>query len=302
MKFTAHKGQNLIEAIFAIAVFLVLITGTLFITSQYLNNELRSQELLTSKMIIQESKAALDGIATNDWNSLTNGTHGLNKTNGYWEFSGNSDVIDNKFTRTVTISDITRDGNCQITTDPGDTDPDSKQVSYNLNWDTKMGPQTRTFEQLVTNWDSPTFCLAEEEEPGPVGQAGDLGLDIVGAVREEFFSWINLLVTIDGVEVTNESSEAVTIDMAQVFMNESSMDIYGFFINDSKRWGWFGPGSPGGQQPSGTTLDISNYTIDPGETVTIKMTFFTGASGEITFSINFIMEDGSEVETDEFTL
>lgn len=298
-----NQGQSLIEVLLAIAIFGILIAGSVSLSLHYFSNIMRAQELLQADKIVNNTFEAVQSISYNDWNDLTNGNHGLTNTNGYWEFNGTSDQINNKYTRTITISSLERDDNdCSFVESGGTTDPDTKQVDLNLVWQSSQINIEKNFTQYFTNWKNPTFCLAEEEEPGPSGQAGSLGLEIGGASRQEYLQWLNLLVTIDGVEITNESDETVVVDKAQVFMDEPSMDIYGFYIDDSKRWGWFGPGSPGGTQASGTTLDISNYTIDPGETVTIRMTFFTGSSGEITFSINFIMEDSTEVETDEFTL
>lgn len=297
-----NKGQSLIEVLLAIAIFAILITGSVSLSLHYFNNIMRAQELLQAKIITQNSYEAIQSIAYDNWSNLVNGTYGLTKASGYWEFSGTSDEIHSKYTRTITISDIERDDDCNIVPSGGTIDPDTKQVDLNLSWQSSQVALSKDFSQNFTNWQEPTFCLAEEEEPGPGGQAGSLGLDIGGAVRNEYFQWFNLLVTIDDVEITNESAEAVIVDKVQVYMDEPSMDIYGFYMDDSKRWGWFGPGTPGGTQPSGTILDISNYTIEPGETITIRMTFFTGSSGEITFSINFIMEDETEVETDEFTL
>ena len=294
-----QKGQNLIEVLFALAIFFVFIAGTVMLSFRYLKSSAKSIELTQVNIINQESWEAIQAIAYEDWDSLVNGTFGLSNSSGYWDFSGDSDTINDRYVREITIESVQRDESCNIVGSGGDNDPDTKMVTLDVNWPSEPAASQFSSERYFTNWQTPVFCL---EEAGPTGQAAGLSLNISGANRDEYFSWINLLVTVDGIIISGISDETVVVDKIQVFMNEPSMDIYGFYMNDSKRWGWFGPGSPEGAQPSTTILDISNYSIDPEDSVEIMMKFFTGDSGEITFSINFIMEDGSEIETDEFTL
>ncbi|MBT4722346.1 hypothetical protein HN958_01300 [Candidatus Falkowbacteria bacterium] len=295
-------GTSLIEALIALAIFFVLISGVMILYSRTFDTSTRSAELTDITQIAKESFSAIQSIAYNDWSDITDGTHGLNISSSLWEFSGSSDEINSRYTRQVTIASVQRDVNCNIVESGGTVDPDTKLVNTNISWSNSGHDLSQDFAKYVTAFDNPTTCIIEEEPEGPGGQAGGLGLHTGDAYRDEYFSWINLLVTIDGVEVTNESDEAVTIDKAQPFFDRPSMEIYKFYINGSSKWGWFGPGSPRGTQPSGTILDITNTTIEPGETVTIKMSFFTGETGEVVFSVNFIMEDGTEIETDEFTL
>ena len=244
----------------------------------------------------------MQSIAYNTWANVADGTHGLSKGSGYWQFSGSSDLIDDKYTREIVVSAVQRDESCDIVASGGTNDPDTKLVSANIDWENSGRSLSQNFSRYFSSFDNPTTCIVEDEPEGPGGQAGGMGLNTGGAFRDEYFSWINLLVTIDGVEITNESDEDIVIDKVQPFFDKPSMSIYKFYIDGSSKWGWFGPGSPGGSQPSETILDITNTTIEPDETVTIKMQFFTGDTGPVTFSINFIMEDETEIETDEFTL
>lgn len=299
MKFKAHKGQNLIEALFALSIFFVFVVGSLILMFRYLDTTLKAKELQASNTIAIETYEALAGLSQNSFLDLTPGTYGLSKTSGYWSLDAEPDIIKDRFTRTVTISTVNRDDDCEITETGGTDDPDSRLIQLSIDWDSGGHTLSQNFNKYFTNYSNPTNCIVD---PGPGGQAGGVSLNTAGATRNEFFSWINLLVNIDNVFVLNISDEPVTIDKVQVFMSEPTMDIYRFKIDGSTRWGWFGPGSPSGDQPSGTVIDIADYAVDPDDEIEIDMSFFTGESGPITFSINFIMADETEVETDEFTL
>ncbi len=297
--FKLKNGVSLIEALIAMGLFFVFATGAIVLTFRYLNTIQRSIDLYNVETIATESMEAVYGIAYDSWASMVDGTYGLDSGSGSWEFDGSPDLIDGRYTRTVAVSSISRDVDC-ILDELGTADPDSKQVAVTVEWPLMGSTQSRGFSKLFTNWRNPIQCPPEPEGPG--GQAGGLGLDVGGAFREEFIKWWNFLVLIDNIVITNISDQPVTVDKVQVFMDEPSMRIFGFYMDGSKRWGWFGPGSPGGSQYSGTELNVSDYEIDPGEDITIKMWFFTSGYGAVTFSINFIMEDGTEIETDEFTI
>jgi len=298
MSYQKHAGQNLIEAIVAVGIFSILVGAGVTAGLNYFNTQIRAQEQTKLAQISQSTFEILDGLSKNNWAAFTNGAHGLSLSGSDWSLNSTPDTVDN-VTRTITIADANRDGSCNLVASGGTPDSDTKLINTLLTYSNNRGTQNKTFSQYITNWPNPVNCVIPQ---GPGGQAGGLGLNVGTATRQEYFDWINLLVTIDGVRVTNISANPVTINKAQVFTNKPGMTIYGFYINNSKRWGWFGPGTPSGAQPSGSTLDISNYTIQPGQTVTIKMTFFTSSKGVVTFRINFIMEDNTEVDTDEFTI
>ncbi|MFA5076489.1 MAG: hypothetical protein WC480_03690, partial [Patescibacteria group bacterium] len=211
-------------------------------------------------------------------------------------------LIDNKYTRQVVISSVNRDENCDITPSASIDDPDSKLVTVTVSWQGQQQALSKTMSSHLMAWNNPTNCMIGGGGGGGGGQAGRLSLNISGAVRQEYIQWLKLIVTIDGVKIKNISTQPVTVDKVQVYMDKPGMSIFYFYMNGSIRWGWFGPGSPSGAKPSGTILNISDRTIQPSEEVTIKMHFFTSNYGAVVFSVNFIMADGTETRTDDFTI
>ncbi len=291
-----NSGYNLLEVVLALGLFFVLMTGVALLASRYVGALTRAVELQDVSLIASETQEALDKLASSSWASLTDGPHGLTTLGSDWQLSGSSDLINSKYTRQITVASVNRDSSCNLVTSGGTADPDTKTVVTQLSWTERGQNLSKSFYSYVTNWRSPSSsCLI-------VGQAGGLGLNTGTATRNEYFDWINFLVTIDNVRITNNYSGSVTIDKVQVYFDKPGMKITNFKINGSTRWGWLGPGSPGGMQSSDAILDISNYTFTQGQTVTVKMQFTTSSSGPINFHIKFIMTDLSEVETNGFTL
>jgi hypothetical protein len=58
--------------------------------------------------IAEEGLEAVRNIRDDSFSNLVVGTHGINNSEGEWQFSGSSDSVD-IYTRTVTVSDINSD-------------------------------------------------------------------------------------------------------------------------------------------------------------------------------------------------
>lgn len=280
--FKITQGQNLLEAILAIAIFLILITGSMMLTLQYLDNVSRAKELLTTKIILEETNASIEGIAANDWASLTDGTFGLIKNNGYWELSGTSDIIENKYTRSLTISEVQRNDECTLVENGGTPDPDTKNITVNVNWNTKMGEQQKSFNRLISNWQNPTNCTTQ-------GEAGSLVLDVsISNIDATKKSLVNTFLR-------NEGSVPITIDKFTLTWTAPGNITY-IKIETTNHWhATSGIGLPSGEQPSGTEMDIVDFTLEPGQTYEIDSFRFDEKVDGSTFTITATMSDGTSL-------
>jgi len=294
------KGQSSVEIIIALAILLIFISGVLVLFFYSVDNIRQSAEIDQARNLAREGLEAVRSIAEEDWSNLNNGSYDVEYTSGHWQFTApNSYLWLGKYHRQIDISSLYRDSSTCELKESGDLeDTDIKKIVSVVSWEFKGKTKIVSYPTYLTNWRNPLVeCPSGGGGGGSGGQASALTFDGSSSSRDEYISGVNLLVTIDGFKVTNDSTDPVVIDKVQVFVDKTSMRIFSFSINGWIRWwNFFSP------KPSGTILDINNYTLSPGETADIRMDFFTSEHGPVTFSINFIMEDGTEKETDKITI
>lgn len=171
-----EKGQNLIETLLALALFFVFISGSLILIFRHLDTFEKAEDLEKAQTIAGQSFEAVQGISYNGWSNLANGTYGLSSSSGSWHFQPSPDVIDNKYTRTITVAAVNRDVNCDITTSGGTADPDTKLVTTSVTWQDAGVPRSESFRQYFTSWNNPTTCLvAQEPSDGDTGGSSPSG-------------------------------------------------------------------------------------------------------------------------------
>jgi len=155
------NGQSLVEAVVALALFLVVISGSVVVSSRYLDTTIRANDLNEVQIIARESLEAVQSIAYNDWVDMVDGQYGLeNQLTGSWEFQGTPDIVKDRYTRTVSVSAVERDIDCQIVGGGGSADEDTKLVTVVIAWGPSMAPMSRAFTQYFTNWKNPTPCIS----------------------------------------------------------------------------------------------------------------------------------------------
>lgn len=148
-------GFSVLEAIIGLGIFTIFFTGSLMISSRFLSTHSRSRDFVQVKNIAQTSFEAIQSIAYEDWNNMKDGAYGLTTSSGKWAFQSSPDSVNNKFTRKIEISTVTRkdqescnivDGNSNF------KDPEAKFVTTTISWDTGQGTSTRVFGKRITKW------------------------------------------------------------------------------------------------------------------------------------------------------
>jgi len=98
-----------------------------------------------------------------------------------------------------------------------------------------------------------------------------------------------------GITLENIGSADITIDKITVSWTNSSRRIRQIIIGGTTVWSRTGPGTPSGEQPSGTELDIEDFTLTQGSgVINIDRFRFNGNMSGNTFEIIFTMVDGSQ--------
>lgn len=283
MKFpSCQKGQNLIEALLALGIFMIFVIGSLTLGFRYWETHTRVEELNQVQAITEESFEALQSIVYDNWSAISDGTYGLNSLADYWQFQAEPDLIDNKYTRTITISSARRDADCQIIESGGTEDPDTKLMTVNISWQGMGAARNKSSRQFFTNWSSPAACLA-----GSGGEAGNLTIDVsqarIDATKKSLI----------GVELINNRSVAITLDKMTLTWTKPGNILF-IKIEGQNYWHYSaGVGSPQGAQPSGTELDLVDLVLAPGEDYEVDNFRFDDKVDGSTFTITIIMSDGT---------
>ncbi len=144
----------MIEVIIAVSLLVIFATGAVIAVLGSLVASRLAEEETKAAYLATEGLEAVKSIRDQNWNYLTNSTHGLSKTNGYWEFLGSSDTDPSvKFTRVITISDVQRNGSGDIVASGGTIDPDTKKAVAEVSWHFLPSALSSAIETIyLTNW------------------------------------------------------------------------------------------------------------------------------------------------------
>jgi type II secretory pathway pseudopilin PulG len=148
-------GQSIIEVMVAVAILTIIAaTGVVAILGS-LNTTRLAEEETQATTYAMEGVEAVQSIRNQDWDNITAGTYGLAKSGNVWSFSGSSDDPDGtaKFTRVVTVADVSRDSNGAIVTSGGTDDEETKQLTVVVSWNFNAARANSVdMVSLVTNW------------------------------------------------------------------------------------------------------------------------------------------------------
>ncbi|MFA6253270.1 MAG: hypothetical protein WCV69_03325 [Patescibacteria group bacterium] len=145
-----QKGFSIIEILIAITFIAVIITG-IFNISRFNShvrkiNDERTQSLYYAVEGIEAAKLMT-------WDQLAVGNYHFVKNGAVWEISAGSELLNNKYTRTVAVSAVSRQsvyqGNVYGDINTGsNVDPDTKKVVVTIDWLSKTGANKQ--EKLET--------------------------------------------------------------------------------------------------------------------------------------------------------
>ncbi|MDQ5938414.1 MAG: hypothetical protein QG642_104, partial [Patescibacteria group bacterium] len=145
------SGFSIIEILIAIAFIAVIVTG-IFNISQFNShvrkiNDERTQALYYAVEGVEAAKLIT-------WDQLTIGDHHFVKNNNVWEINSGSELLANKYTRTVVVSEVYRESISQgnvygAISGSANIDPDTKKVTVTIDWLSKSGSTKQ--EKLETN-------------------------------------------------------------------------------------------------------------------------------------------------------
>lgn len=282
---SSTKGSILIEAILAIGLAGIIFSAGvgLLLTARSVGS--RSLVRQQAMWAAQEGIDALRTMAFEDLNTTESG--GLTFASEQWQMDGSPDTLSGNFLRTVRVRPVERDAGCLIVSGGGTEDEDTREIETEVGWTDVAGrTQNALLTSLVTRFENPQGSCFEPT------MANCFTTDISGA---EWFGGKQLRE----VYISNSCSTDVTVSSMIVTWTNSKL-IQQVFFGNSKVWSASGPGTPSGDQPSGTVLDIADETLSAVETLELQKTQFTGPMSGTTIQVIFTFLDGSVVDTGPF--
>ena len=149
-----NNGQSLVEIIVAIGIFAV---GANAVISLVLSSYVTSSSggaYTKAALTLQETTEAMTAVSKEAYNRLLPGTYGLDFSGGSWMLTGSPDVHDG-FTRSVTISEVERDGGGSIST--GVVDVQTRKITTSVDWQSRGQAKSVTSVFYLTNHTSTTL-------------------------------------------------------------------------------------------------------------------------------------------------
>lgn len=135
---TKKKGSATVEAILAISLFALIVTGVIGAFLYSVQSNYAASVVNQAGFLVDQGFAATKSIKDTSFASLVNGTYGLSSGGSGWSFSGGSDVS-GIFTRTVAISTV---------------DALTKQITVTVSWPPQFtGVSNVSQSMYLTNWD-----------------------------------------------------------------------------------------------------------------------------------------------------
>ncbi|MFH1089111.1 MAG: prepilin-type N-terminal cleavage/methylation domain-containing protein [Candidatus Uhrbacteria bacterium] len=151
------KGQSLIEVVIAMAIFAVIAGAFMSISLGSFTGLVQGGEKTEAQALAEEGMEAIRSVRDGAWNELVYSPVQVLVIAGTWEISSSaSELINNKYTRIITVSDVCRDGTDIVATCPASyIDPYLKFVVVTVSWESRPG-SINTAEQsgFISNWDS----------------------------------------------------------------------------------------------------------------------------------------------------
>ena len=236
----------------------------------------------------KEGMAALQSMAFSDLTETETGT--ITFSGNQWHLgSGLPQTISTGITRTVHVKPVNRDESCQIVSSGGTSDTDSKTLESYVNWIDLSG-QTHTIalSSLKTQWENPQ---------GSCFQPSEANCSTIDYMTSGQWYGGKQLRTI---YFENTCTSAPIVIDKMIFTWNNSAEIQQVFIGSTKVWAENGPGTPSDEQSSGTILDISDFTMNPGVQYELNKTQFDKAMSGTTITITLIFSDGTSFITPPF--
>lgn len=154
MRASRTKGSSLVEAIIAIAVIVVVLSGIISVYPVLFRLSLGTVDKAQASLLLEEGVEAVKVMRDTNWNgtigALTyDASYYVSFSGGTWTVTTVPAMIDGLFERTIAVSEVFRDGSDNINV-AGTSDPNTRKLTVYVSWWDQGATTTRSISTYVT--------------------------------------------------------------------------------------------------------------------------------------------------------
>ncbi len=154
-KLLTSGGFSLVELIIGLAIVTIVFIAVFTAYSRFLAIELEVPHQIKGSFLLEEGLETMRFMRDGGWDAniatlSTTSVYQLYWTGTTWQATTTPQVIDGLFYRTLSISDVRRDGNDDIAS-VGTYDPNTKRIDVSVAWLARTGTTTKTASTYLTD-------------------------------------------------------------------------------------------------------------------------------------------------------
>lgn len=253
---TLENGQSLMEILFAVTIFTIGIVTIGYLSIDAQRSLGKSLQFTQAQLLASEGIEVTKILRDNNFEYLTEGTHGLILEDGIWSLFGTEDSIPPGFTRSIMINDVTSG---------------IKEIVSTVTWtDSSQVPRDVSYNAYITDWRT---AHADAES---------FSVDVTNATLS------GSLDAVTNISFQNTGPSPVSIASVVVEWDNSSTLNQIIFQGTEMFF------SPDGVV-SGSIVDIDDYVVGVGTGLhTIDQILFSDPMAGTNMTLTFVMSDGSQ--------
>ncbi len=150
------KGISIVEVVIASAIISVSMISITNVYGNFLTLSLANTEKVQAVLLLDEGVEAIKTIRSHSWSSIASSTintvYYLTWQDLRWQSTTTPVVVDGKFVRTFTVSDVYRDASTlNIVNNGGVLNNDSKIINLDVTWVYKGATSSKQISFYVFN-------------------------------------------------------------------------------------------------------------------------------------------------------
>lgn len=145
------KAISTIELLTAVSVFAIVATMGYQVFSSSIRTVQYAQDYAQAELLARDLLELTTAMRNEDWNALAAGEYYFTESGGDYSFTAGTETV-GKFTRSVTISTVERDGSGDIVASGGTVDTDIYKATAVVTWSFNTINFNVTLNQYLSNW------------------------------------------------------------------------------------------------------------------------------------------------------
>lgn len=149
------NGMSLVEAVIAVAILMIIVSGVISTYPLFLRTGLSNLNYAQGALLLEEGVEAVKILRDSGWMThiatLTpNATYRLAFASSTWQATTIPIIIAGRFDRTFKLASVSRDANDNIAPS-GTLDPKTRQLTVSVAWAGTGGTTTREIATYITD-------------------------------------------------------------------------------------------------------------------------------------------------------